>query len=110
MVKYNTVGGRMQKTKLYYNQVLFCKLFTTVTRDYYSQNIYTLPIGRCNQHTSVEESKYEEKRKSALIVPGGYISKKEPSKISERKTMRLYIVPGVPTLFYQHGNHNLCIL
>ena len=24
--------------------------------------------------------------------------------------MRLYIVPGASTLFYQQGNHNLCIL
>ena len=24
--------------------------------------------------------------------------------------MRLYIVPGAPTLLYQQGNHNLCML
>ena len=24
--------------------------------------------------------------------------------------MRLYIVTGAPTLLYQHGNHNLCII
>ena len=24
--------------------------------------------------------------------------------------MRLYIVPGAPTLLYQQGNHNSCIL
>ena len=24
--------------------------------------------------------------------------------------MRLYIILGAPTLFYQQGNHNLCIL
>ena len=47
---------------------------TTVTRDYDSQNIYTVPIGQCNQETSVEEFKYEEKQKNALIVPGGYIT------------------------------------
>ena len=43
-------------------------LVTTVTRDCDSQNIYTVPVGRCNQYTSVEESKYEEKPKSALIL------------------------------------------
>ena len=42
---------------------------------------YSSPI-RCNQHTSVEESKYEEKRKNELIDTGEYISKKELSKIS----------------------------
>ena len=73
---------------------------TTVTCDDDSQNIYTIPVGRCNQHTSVEESKYEEKHKIALIVPGEYISNKEPSKILEKKKMRLYIVPGSSTLFY----------
>ena len=79
---------------------------TTVTRDDDSQNNFTVPVGRYNQQTSVEESKYEEKRKKALIVPGESISKKEPIKIQEKKTMRLYIVPGAPTLFYQQGNNN----
>ena len=58
---------------------------TTVTRDDDSKNIYTAPVGRCNQQTSVEESKYEEKRKNALIVPGKYISKKDLRKIPEKK-------------------------
>ena len=83
---------------------------TTVTSNYDSKNIYNVPIGRCNQQTSVEESKYEDKRKSALILRGEYISKKELFKISENKTICLYIVPGAPTLFYQQSNHNSCIL
>ena len=81
-----------------------------VTRDDYSQNIYTVPVGQCNQQTSVEESKYEEKRKNTFIVPVESISKKEPIKISEKKIIRLYIVPGASTLFYQQDNHNSCIL
>ena len=60
----------------------FYKLVTTITCDDNSQNIYTVTSGRCNQHTSVEDYKYEEKRKNALIVPDKYISKKEPRKIS----------------------------
>ena len=83
---------------------------TTVTRDDDSPNIYTVPFGRCDLQTSVDESKYEEIHQNALIFPGGSISKKEPSKISEKKTIRLYIVPGAPTLFYQQGNQNSCIL
>ena len=83
---------------------------TTVKRDDYSQNIYTVTVVRCNQQTSVEESKYEEKPKITLIVPGEYISKKKPSKISENKTMCSYIIPGTPTLFYQQVNHNSFIL
>ena len=62
---------------------------TTATRDDDSQNIYNVPVWRFNQQTSVEESKYKEKPKSALIIPGESISKKEPNKISEKKTMRL---------------------
>ena len=62
---------------------------TTATCDDDSQNIYNVPVGRCNKHTSVEDYKYEDKRMIALIVTGEYISKKEPSKISENKTMRL---------------------
>ena len=55
---------------------------TKITRDDDSQNIYTVPIGRCDLQTSVQESKYEEKHQNALIVPGGYIYIKEPSKMS----------------------------
>ena len=58
------------------------KLMTTVTRDDNSRNIYTVPVGRCNQQTSVEESTYEEKPKSALIFTGEYILKKERRKIT----------------------------
>ena len=83
---------------------------TMVTRDDDSRNIYTVPVGRCFEQTSVDEFKYEEKLKKSLIGPGKSISKKEPIKIPEKKTMRLYIVPGAPTLFYQQGNHNSCIL
>ena len=60
-----------------------------VTRDDDSRNIYTVPIGKYSERTSVDEFKYEEKRKKALIGPGESISKKEPSKISEKKTIRL---------------------
>ena len=81
-----------------------------VTRDDDSQNIYTVPVVLCNEHTSDDESKYEEKRKNELIDTGEYISKKELSKISEKKTMQLYIVTGANTLFYQQGNHNSFIL
>ena len=62
---------------------------TTVTCDDEGQNIYNVTVRLCNQQTSVEEYKYEKKRNSALFVPGGYISKKEPIKILEKKTMRL---------------------
>ena len=51
---------------------------TTVTRDNDSQNIYTVPVGRCNQQISFEDYKYEDKRKNALIVPVESISNKEP--------------------------------
>ena len=81
-----------------------------VKRDYDSQNIYTVTVGQCNQQKLVEESKYEEKTKSASIVPGEYISKKEPGKIPETKTIRLYIVPCAPSLLYQQGNQNSCIV
>ena len=83
---------------------------TTVTRDDESQHIYTVRVGQCNQHTSVEEYEYEEKPNSVVIVPGNFIPKKEPINISENQIMRLYIVPGAPTLLYQQGNKNLCIL
>ena len=65
------------------------KLVTTVTRDYDSQNTFTITVVRLNQQTSVKESKYKKKPKSELIVPSQYISKKELRKMSEKKTMRL---------------------
>ena len=58
---------------------------TTVTRVDDIKIIYTVPVGLYNQKTSVEESKYEEKRKNTLIVPGESISKKELRKVSEKK-------------------------
>ena len=58
---------------------------TTVTCYDDSQNIYNVPVGQCNELTSVDESKYEKKRQNSLICPGESISKKEPSKISEKK-------------------------
>ena len=67
---------------------------TTVTCDDDSQNIYTITVGWCNEQTSVEESKSEEKLKNAFIGSGESISNKELSKISEKKTMRLYIFPA----------------
>ena len=72
--------------------------------------VFTVTVGQCNQQTSVEEYKYEEKRNNSLIFPGKSISKKEQSKISEKKTMWLYIFPVAPTLLYQQGNHNSCVL
>ena len=83
----------------------FYKLVKTVTRDDDSKNNYNVLVGRCNQQTSVEYYKYDEKRKNTLIVTGESISKKEPNKITGKK-MHLKIVPGALTLFYQQGNHN----
>ena len=48
----------------------FYTLVTTVTRDDDSQNIYTVPVWRCDEVTSVDGSKYEEKCNNALIFPG----------------------------------------
>ena len=48
----------------------FYKLVTTVTCDDDSPNIYTVPVVRCNKLTSVNESKYEEKRHNSLICTG----------------------------------------
>ena len=79
---------------------------TTVACDDVSKNIYTVPVGRCNEQSSDDDSKYEEKLKNALIFPGESILNKEPRKISENKTMHLYIVPGAPTLLYQKVNQN----
>ena len=83
---------------------------TTVTCDDDIRKIYTVPVGGCNQQTTFEESKCEKKPKSELIVYGASIPKKEPSKKSYKKPNQLFIVPGAPTLFYQQGNHSLCIL
>ena len=44
------------------------------------------------------------------FVQVGLYQKKETRKISEKNTIRLYIVPGAPTLLYQQGNDNSCII
>ena len=42
----------------------FYKLVTMVTRDDDSQNVYNVTVGRCNELTSVDGSKYEDKRQN----------------------------------------------
>ena len=54
----------------------FYNLVTTATRDNDSPNIYTVPVGRCDLQTLVDESKYEEIHQNALIFTGDSISKK----------------------------------
>ena len=79
----------------------FYKLVTMVTRDDDSPNMYTVSIGQCYIQTSVDESKYEDIHQNEIICPGESISKWEPNKIPEKKTICLYIVPGAPSLLYQ---------
>ena len=55
----------------------FYKIVTTVTCDDGNLNIYTVPVVQCNELTSVDESKYEEKRQHSLICPGESIPKKK---------------------------------
>ena len=62
----------------------FYQLVTTVTRDDDGSNIYTVTVEWCDIQISVDESKYEDIHHNELIFPGGYISKKEPIKISEK--------------------------
>ena len=73
MVKHNTVDGRKKngvvlkagsiRDAFEVREPEFYKLVTTVTCDDDSQNMYTATIGRFNEPTSIEESKYEEKPK-----------------------------------------------
>ena len=83
---------------------------TRVTRDNDSPNINNVPVGLCNLQRSVNESKYEDIHQNALTYPAESISRKEPSKISEKKIIILYIFPGAPTLLYQQGNLDSCTL
>ena len=45
-------------------------------------NMYTVPVGRCNKKTVVEQSKYEDERKNELFGPGKSISNKKPRNLS----------------------------
>ena len=49
---------------------------TTVTRDDDSPDIYTIPVGRYDIKTSVDDSRYEEIHNNELFFPCGYILKK----------------------------------
>ena len=55
----------------------FYKLVTTVTHDDEIQNNYTVPVGQCNELTSVNESKYEEIRHNALNCPGYHLRNRD---------------------------------
>ena len=63
----------------------FYKLVTTVTRNDDSKNIYNVPVRKCNQQTSVEESKYEEKRNNALIFLLNISQRRNKARYQKRK-------------------------
>ena len=86
------------------------KLVTTVTHDDDIQNMYTVPVWQCNELTSVDESKYEEKRQNSLICPSEYISKKNWARYHKKRLCAYTLFLVHPSLFYQQGNHNSCIL
>ena len=46
-----------------------------LTHDDDSPNMYTVPVGRCDIQTSVDESKYEEIHQNSFICPGESIPK-----------------------------------
>ena len=90
----------------------------TVARDYDSPNNYTVPAGRCNIQTSVNESKYEEIHQNALFSPGKSISKKEPGNILEKQIASTLFLVHQPystnkeiiiNVFY-HPWHQHCII
>ena len=83
---------------------------TTVTCDETKHKTYTVPVGRCFIHTSVNVPKFSDIHHNALIFLGESNKKEEPSKISDNNKKRLRIVPGAPTLLFSQGNQNSCII
>ena len=56
---------------------------TTVTCDETKLKTYTVPVGRCDIHTSVYEPNFVDMHHNALICLSESNKKEEPSKISD---------------------------
>ena len=83
---------------------------TTVTRYGDSRNIYTVPVGLCNELTSVNESKYEDKHQKALICPGESVSKRNRARYQKKRQCAYTLLVVHPNLFHQQGNQKSRIL
>ena len=83
---------------------------TTVTCDETKHKTYTVPVGRCFLHTSVNVPNFVDMHHNALICLGESNKKEEPSKISDNNKKRLRIVTGAPTLKFSQDNQNSCII
>ena len=70
-----------------------------VTSDDENSKTYTLTVGRCNQLTTFEESKYENEPLKVLIYGEETIKlpKKEPINKSDKKHNSALIVHGAST-------------
>ena len=56
---------------------------TTVTCDETKHKTYTVPVGRCSLHTSVNVPNFLDMHHNASICIGRSNKKEEPSKISD---------------------------
>ena len=67
-----------------------------VTSDDENSKTYTVPVGRCNQLTTFEESKYENKilKVLAYVEETNKLLNKEPSKKSAKKPKSALIITG----------------
>ena len=61
----------------------FYKLVTTLTCDETKHKTYTVPVGRCFLHTSVNVPNFVDMHHNAIICLGESNNKEEPSKISD---------------------------
>ena len=66
---------------------------TPVTCDETQHKTYTVPVGRCALHTSLDEPNFVDMHHNALICLGEYNKKEER-------------VPDGPTIKYSQGIHN----
>ena len=62
---------------------------TTVTCDETKHKTYTVPVGQCALHTSVYDPNFVDMHHNALIFLGGSNKEEEPSKISDKKIIKL---------------------
>ena len=60
---------------------------TTVTCDENKHKAFTVPVGRCFLHTSVNMPNFVDIHINVLICIGEYNKKEEPSKMSDKKKL-----------------------
>ena len=89
-----------------FSEPYFYKQVTTVTCDKTRHNTYTIPVGRCDLHTSQDEPNIVDMNSNALTCLGQYNKKRE--RVPDGPTINIHKASRIHVLY--HPWHRHCII